>query len=95
MPPGSRRFWGALGYHRIYVNDEFAVNGVDNPTGAPAVHPYEVIIDAVQDTEGRALVDPPLRKPEGLRRLSADPERGGIVRRVDPLPRGGVVTRRA
>ncbi|WP_446217931.1 hypothetical protein [Micromonospora sp. IBHARD004] len=65
MPEGSRRFWGELGDHRIYVNDEFAVNGIDNPTEPFKSHPCEVIVDAVDDAEGRALAD---RLYEALKR---------------------------
>lgn len=57
MPPGSRRFWGELGDHRIYVNDEFAVNGIDDPTEPYKSHPFEVIVDAVDDAEGRTLAN--------------------------------------
>jgi hypothetical protein len=46
-----------LGDHRIYVNDEFAVNGTDNPAELFKSHPYEVIVDAVDDAEGRALAN--------------------------------------
>ncbi|MFI0794672.1 hypothetical protein ACH4OY_18590 [Micromonospora rubida] len=55
MPEGSRRFWGELGDHRIYVNDEFAVNGVAKPTEPFKSHPYEIIIDAADDADGRVL----------------------------------------
>ncbi|MET8910999.1 hypothetical protein [Micromonospora sp. NPDC004551] len=53
MPQGSRRFWGELSDHRIYLNDEFAVNGIDDPAEPFKSHPYEVIVDAVDDAEGR------------------------------------------
>src|SRR6185312_6121954 len=55
LPEGSRRFRGELGDHLIHVNDEFAVNGIDNPTEPFKSHPYEVIVDAVDDADGRAM----------------------------------------
>lgn len=55
MPEGSRRFWGELGDHRVSVNDEFAVNGVDEPTEPYKSHPYEIIINAVDDADGKAF----------------------------------------
>ncbi|MEU8184224.1 hypothetical protein AB0B86_26045 [Micromonospora sp. NPDC049047] len=55
MPEGSRRFWGELGDHRVYVNDEFDVNGVDEPTEPYQSHPYEIIVDSADDVAGKSI----------------------------------------